>query len=418
MARSVLVVYGLMQYPLRSTVEDHLYSLRRYSRARCFYANAMLGPIPAWMRRIDHDAIVFHTSFLSAMRWAPDLAPILRERALELRESPAIKAAMPQDEFLRSRDLCAFIKDAGIDVVFSVSPASEWPKIYAGVDRDRVAFEPTLTGYLDEETLARIAKILDRAPARSRDLFYRAGAQRPYLGRHGMLKTEIAHAGAAEARKRGLSADISVSPADALFGEDWFRALAASRWTLGVEGGASILDREGEIRAATERYLAEHPSAPYDEVEAACFPQRDGELALFAISPRHLEACATRTGQILVEGAYSGVLEPGRHYLPVRTDLSNLGDVLEEARDESRRDALTEAAHRDIVVSGRYTYRGFVADVERVLLAGAPRSRSLPVKAALAAAAVAAHAHDRIAWLRVARRLRGLPLPRLRRRVR
>ena len=29
-----------MQYPLRSTVEDHLYSLRRYSRARCFYANA------------------------------------------------------------------------------------------------------------------------------------------------------------------------------------------------------------------------------------------------------------------------------------------------------------------------------------------------------------------------------------------
>ena len=112
------------------------------------------------------------------------------------------------------------------------------------------------------------------------------------------------------------------------------------------------------------------------------------------------------------------MLEPGRHYLPVRTDLSNLGEVLEEARDESRRDALIEAAHRDIVVSGRYTYRGFVADVERVLLAGAPRSRSLPVKAALAAAAVAAHAHDRIAWLRVARRLRGLPLPRLRRRVR
>ncbi len=30
--RTILVVYGLMQHPLRSTVEDHLYALRRYSR--------------------------------------------------------------------------------------------------------------------------------------------------------------------------------------------------------------------------------------------------------------------------------------------------------------------------------------------------------------------------------------------------
>ena len=91
--------------------------------------------------------------------------------------------------------------------------------------------------------------------------------------------------------------------------------------------------------------MAEHPDAGYDEIEAACFPGRDGELALFAISPRHLEACATRTGQILVEGAYSGMLEPGQHYLPVRADLSTSGDVLDEARDEARRRELTEAAY-------------------------------------------------------------------------
>jgi hypothetical protein len=413
--RSILVVYGLMQHPLRSTLEDHLYSLRRYSQARCFYANAMLGPVPGWMRRIEHDAIVFHTSFLSAMRWDPRVAPVLRERALALRESPAIKAAMPQDEFLRSGDLSAFIADAGVDVVFSVSPASEWPKIYAGVDHERVRFEPTLTGYLDERTMTRIGEILDESPKRSNDVFYRAGAERPYLGRHGMLKTEIAEAGRTEAQARGLRADISVSPGDALFGDDWFRALAASRWTLGVEGGASILDDDGALRAATERYVAEHPDASFDEIEQACFPGRDGELSLFAVSPRHLEACATRTGQILVEGGYSGVLEPGRHYLPVRPDLSNLGDVLEEARDESRRLELTEAAHRDVVASGRYTYRGFVEGVERVLLAAPARRRGLPAKAAIGAAALAARAYDRLAWLRVARRLHGVRRTLLRR---
>ncbi len=44
--RTILVVYGLMQHPLRSTVEDHLYSFRRYSQARVFYANALVGPVP------------------------------------------------------------------------------------------------------------------------------------------------------------------------------------------------------------------------------------------------------------------------------------------------------------------------------------------------------------------------------------
>src|SRR5215213_5718662 len=112
--RSILVVYGLMQHPLRSAIEDHLYSFRRYSSARTFYVNAMLGPVPRWIRRIDHDAIIFHTSLLSSMRWNPRLAPVLRERALALKDLPAVRAAMPQDEFLRSDELCAFIRDARV----------------------------------------------------------------------------------------------------------------------------------------------------------------------------------------------------------------------------------------------------------------------------------------------------------------
>jgi glycosyltransferase involved in cell wall biosynthesis len=416
--RSILVVYGLLQHPLRSTVEDHLYALRRHSQARCFYVNAALGPVPGWIRMIEHDAIVFHTSFLSTMRWAPGLAPALRERARALADAPALRAVMPQDEFLRSADLCGFIREARVDVVFSVSPPSEWPKIYADVDRERVHFEEVLTGYLDDRTLSRIEELVEQTPQRPHDLFYRAGAERPYLGRHGMLKTEIARAGLEEARARGLSADISVSPKDTLLGDDWFRALAGARWTLGVEGGSSILDRDGEIRTATERYLADHPDAGYDNVEAACFPGRDGELALFALSPRHLEACATRTGQILVEGGYSGVLEAGRHYLALRPDLSNLGAVLEDARDEGRRRELTETAYRELVASGRYTYRGFVEHVEATLFSRPAPARGPLRRAALRTAALGARAYDQLSWVRVRLRLRGLRLgrPRLHRR--
>ena len=119
--RSILVVYGLMQHPLRSTVQDHLYSLRRYSRARCFYANALLGPVPGWMRRIRvrRDRLPHELPVVDALG-ARKSAETLLERALDAARLPGVRAAMPQDEFLRSRRLCDFIRDAGVDVVFSV----------------------------------------------------------------------------------------------------------------------------------------------------------------------------------------------------------------------------------------------------------------------------------------------------------
>src|SRR4051812_955405 len=99
-----------MQHPLRSTVEDHLYALRRYSRARCMYVNLAVQPVPRWMRRIRYDALVFHTSLLSSLRWAPELDTTLRDRVLELAGVPGVRAAMPQDEFLRSDALCDFLR--------------------------------------------------------------------------------------------------------------------------------------------------------------------------------------------------------------------------------------------------------------------------------------------------------------------
>ncbi len=114
----------------------------------------------------------------------------------------------------------------------------------------------------------------------------------------------------------------------------------------------------------TERYLDEHPDASFEEVEAACFPGEDGKLQLFAISPRHLEACATRTCQVLVEGEYSGVLRAGEHYIPIAKDLSNVEEVLDIVQSDSERERITDNAYRDVVASGDYTYRGLVEQVE------------------------------------------------------
>jgi hypothetical protein len=175
---------------------------------------------------------------------------------------------------------------------------------------------------------------------------------------------EIGERVAAAAPSHGLSLDIrSMGLGEYLVGDDWLRFLLESRWVLGVEGGASINDRDGKLMGS------EPP------------PGRDGELDYRALSPRHLEAAVARTGQILIEGGYNGALQPGAHYLELRRDFSNLDEVLEAARDEPARIEMVERARRDIVDSGRYSYAAFAQQVATAALRDVPRSATTRLSA-------------------------------------
>lgn len=364
---NVLVAYALLNYPLRSAVEDHLYSFGRFSRHRVFYVNLAVRGIPKRLRETRFDLVVFHTSLLST-RWTPWLWHHATSRALALPRRDEVRVAMPQDEFLRAQMVSDFLREADVNIVFSVAPESEWSKIYPELDRERVPFHRVLTGYLDDHTLARIDSLQRPLQDREVAVGYRAWPARPWLGRHGLLKVNVAERFRDAAAARGLPVDISTGSRDTLLGDSWFRFLTRCRYQLGVEGGASVLDLDGSVKERTEAYVARHPGATFGAVEAACFSGRDGEVSLFALSPRHLEACATRTCQVLVEGAYNGVLQPGVHYLELERDLSNLDAVLDTIERDDHRAEIVENASRDVAASGRYTYRAFVEFVERLAL--------------------------------------------------
>lgn len=80
-------------------------------------------------------------------------------------------------------------------------------------------------------------------------------------------------------------------------------------------------------------------------------------LEVGALSSRHFEAMGTRTALLLLEGRYDGILEPGRHYVPVRRDLTNLADVAAAVRDTRRLEAMTEAAHALALDAHTYAHR-------------------------------------------------------------
>jgi hypothetical protein len=381
--------------PLRAAIGDHLNSIRRYSGRPCIYVNLAVRSVPRWVVRQEIGLVVFHTTLL-ATRWHPQAFRRLAPRLAALGGLTCPRIALPQDEFLNTDPLVDFLRQFQVDHVFTCAPEKEWQTIYGALMADGVGLTRVLTGYLEQRTVRRIDRLAAQADERVIDIGYRSWQPEAWLGRHGMLKGWIAERFTEEGRRLGLRTDISMSPADTLLGDDWYRFLLRCRFTIGVEGGASILDRDGRIRDCVTRYQSEHREASFEEIERSCFDGVDGTFDLRAISPRHLEACATRTPQILIEGEYNGILEPGTHYIPLRADFSNIAQTVEAITHWDEAAEMAERAHRDVVATGRYSYESFVA----TLLSNAPSSSRALTRRSIRKPAISAWAQaaDRSSW--------------------
>lgn len=375
---NILLIYdSYSPHPLRQTFHDHLYSFAKYSPHRIYYCNFAYG-IPSYLLHIPFDLVIFHQFFSAQFRWCGLSYEAYTKRLHPLKALQAPRALFCQDEFFKMDHITRFITDFDISHVFSVAEPGEWNKIYRGINRDRVQIHKVLTGYLDDNIEEVIASLQQEVPTRDIDIGYRAWQAPAWLGRQGKLKVEIAPIVAHAAISAGMKTNISTVNDEKNFfhGLDWYKFMLRCRCFIGVEGGSSLLDEQGEVYQRVKAFTAAHPDSSYEAIEQACFPGMDGNLNLVALSPRHLEACAARCCQILVEGAYSGILKPGKHYLELKRDFSNTEEVLRQARDASTRQAITESAWRDIVASKRYTYSAFVHDALGACLAGRPETRA------------------------------------------
>ena len=385
--RRVLVLYQhTAPGPMRSALRQKVRVLEASAtRHEIVYWNAGYS-VPRAIRRLPVDAVILDNTLLVA-RWAPEFAA--RRPTFDwLADVGALKIAFPQDEYNHAHVLDDWLADLGIDVVCSVFGPEHRELLYPRLGAT-ARFERCLTGYVDELDITRHAAVVLPHDRRGLDLAYRAQALTPRFGRLGQLKHTVADAVAPLARAAGLRVDVSTDPRDAVLGERWFPFIASARAVLGSESGASAIDHRGELVAAERTMLAEQPSLAFADFDAAMHASWDGQLP-GSVGPRHLEAAAARTCQVLVEGGYDGVLEPELHYLPVRSDGSDAGAVVERLADHTLVEAIATRAYADLVLSGRYGYSALAAQLERVLEeerpAGAQTAGSL--RRAQAAAAV------------------------------
>ena len=344
-------------------VNDFIFSLRAHSRHRLYYlfdAERLIDiDLSAW------DVVVL--LFTVDLR-GEDVSPAARER---LRKARALKVAFLQDEHYRIHALTTRLAEIGAGVLFTCVPEAHHQTFFPSASIPTLrAIHTTLPGYVP-------SRLERRRPAgrhRPVDVAYR-GRRMPYaLGDLSREKQRIGEVFDSFCRERGLRADISTLEHDRIYGPAWLRFLERARCVLGTPSGVSVVDFDGSIRQRSDLYQVTHPDASYEDVRRECFGEADGRVVTDTASSRMFEAAACGTTMVQLEGEYGGVLEPGRHYIPVMRDYSNLDDVAAQIRDRAFCDGLAAQSHRDLIASGRFSYRTFVRRVDEILEANATAS--------------------------------------------
>lgn len=411
-ALDVLWLYELADInPRRTTHAATLHSLD-YSCARhrviawnCWHQ------VPSAIRKARFDVIILDANLLT-IRSRFDFNEC-RRRLQWVGDSNAIRIALPQDEYLWTGVLEDWLLELDVDIIFSAFGATYAERLYPRL-RGRIEFEHCFTGYIYSELLKSDHTAVRPHIERTTDLVYRSRRPPFSLGARAQLKHEIAIAGQRAALTAGLRHDIGTGDESTLFGAAWFKLIASSRAILGAESGAGAIDLAGEVSQLEHAMRTQNPELTFEQFAAAMPADWDGG-PYFTIGPRHLEAAAAKTCQVLIEGRYDDVLEPDVHYIPVDPSFARLPDVMERIRDPMHTQAIADRAYRDIVLSGLYSYGAFAAKIERAIMPRLPSTSQGPPRGRRTMRA-AAGLHDALA-VRTPLRAVGLLPPATRDRI-
>lgn len=337
---------------------DHLEAFERYSKNNVVILDARTNVA----REINYslfDCFVIHHS-----------VPIGYDNILNEGVFSKIKAfdgpkiLFIQDEMRWVDKTAKKIRDLGISVVFSVVNSSVTRKIYRDSWFDGVRFENVLTGYVPDSLMTMKTPNYAKRPI---DVSYRARKLPAWCGSFGQEKFTIAERFLRDARAWSLKCDISCKEKDRIYGKKWIKFVSNSKAVLGAESGASFIDFSGLIAPAVDEYEAKNPGKTFEEVRDKFLEGRDGEIKINVISPRCFEAAALRTLMVMYDGDYSGVLVPGKHFLVLNRDHSNMSEVVNVIRTPKLAEEITNAAYVDICSSGLWSYQSLVAKFDLVV---------------------------------------------------
>lgn len=342
-----------------NVVQDHINAFKYGSSHKVTVVNPIYEEFKISMYFRRFDVILIHYSIYVLGEY------FLPERWRRyIKKFSGLKAQIIQDEYRHVNAMKRRMSDLGIKVIFSSLEVKNLRVVYGDDVHPNAVFFSCLPGYVAKNFFGFNPPLIAE---RAFDIVYRGRSLPANLGRHAQEKRLIGEQMLEAAEKFSLNVDIAFDEERRIYGSGWPAFLMSGKTTLGVEGGASIFDFDGKIEADVQEYSQHHPNAGFDEIWNHLLISHEGNVTHQTITPKLLEAIATKTVLILYPGYYRGILEPDVHYIELARDGSNMAEVAARIRDDDYLQEMADQTYSDILSRKKISKEWYVAKVDAVL---------------------------------------------------
>lgn len=343
-----------------STVTDHLDAFLNFSKHSVTQLS-FLRHLPSQLDLNRFDVVVIHYTIAIGYMAEHFISHKTKEI---IRDFKGLKVVFIQDEYRSVNAVLQTLEFIGADVLFTCVPENEISKVYSDMALPNVLKANTLTGYVPKSLLN---KRVPRISERRIDVGYRTRKPPYWLGELGYEKWQIADAFKEQVKHSGLVLDLSYDESRRIYGEDWINFVSSCKAMLGVESGSSVFDFSGDLQKTVDSYVAQEPKVEFSVVQEKFLRPYENLIRLNQISPRCFEAAALRTVMVLYEGEYSGILQPWRHYIPIKKNFSNFKEVLAILNDDNKLQEMADRTYSEIALNPLYSYKHFIAGFDEVI---------------------------------------------------
>lgn len=360
---AILILHGMgPQHTWLKGVADVELMFPTYGTGSRYLVHSGQLPLPREVTAFPFSGVIMTSTFMDRVVENGLSSKWIRQYDF-LKTSPARKIVFPQDDYWQCEVRDQFYVDWGIDEVYPVCPPQSWPELIPLSLKRGVRVEQGYTTYVTP--YMRSLSLRSRPWAeRHFDVVYRASRTPTAPNRLGMVKSVIGDRFVqALGPNSGLKLDIGGGSGAMIVGPAWHDFVGNSRAILGSNSGSSIRLTNAAVARTIVEYQVRHPKSGIEQVEREAVPQEDRGKSYTAISPRNVEAAMLNTLQILVPGAYSGILQPYEHYLPLDECCANAPQVVAALRDQAYCRRIIDACRERILVDTELNVETLIGDV-------------------------------------------------------
>ena len=341
----------------RSNVK-HINTIKDYVESFCNYSKNKII-ITDWNQIIPSaDIIILHYSIIHAILFQHE-----KERFKQyihfLSKYKGKVVVIIQDEYYDVNKIRLMLKLFNVDLILSCIPKEHQRTIYNTTPKARI--ESVLTGYiLKNKYFEKIKTIKERNIL----IFYRGKNLPYYYGKLGRWKQNIGIKMKYYCDNHDIeNINIAWKQKDKIFGDAWIHTMHDSKVTLATPSGLNVFHYDNKIINACnykERYIKGYT---YEMAEKE-FNLQDGPIPMGQISPKMFEAAMCGTVLVMYPGTYNGIFKKNIHYIELQPDFSNIEQVMKKIQDDDYLQKMSNRTYKDIVESGKYSYKTFITKVD------------------------------------------------------